>query len=202
MIDRERTIKEFGYSPDDLSKYSHKIIWAICDECGKERLVRFGAYKIKCKSCVHKRINLSKETLQKMKKCNLGRIHTKESRANMSKNHADMSGKNNPHYGKYGEKSSRWNPNLTDRDREVKRNYPAYYEWRKKVFERDSYTCQICYKLGVYLNAHHLDGYAENPEIRTTLENGVTLCKKCHDDFHHQYGRGNNTREQFIEFKG
>lgn len=67
MIDRERTIKEFGYDPNDLSKYSHKAVWAICDECREERLVRFGAYKIKCKSCVHKRINLSEETLQKMR---------------------------------------------------------------------------------------------------------------------------------------
>jgi dUTPase len=32
------------------------------------------------------------------------------------------------------------------------------------------------------------------------LSNGVTLCKKCHDNFHGIYGIGDNTKEQFQQF--
>lgn len=69
-------------------------------------------------------------------------------------------------------------------------------------FERDNYTCQVCGdNSGGNLNAHHLNGYANNPGERTLLKNGITLCEKHHKDFHHQYGYGNNIIEQFIEFK-
>jgi hypothetical protein len=26
------------------------------------------------------------------------------------------------------------------------------------------------------------------------------LCKNCHEDFHNNYGRGDNTEQQFIEY--
>ncbi len=53
---------------------------------------------------------------------------------------------------------------------------------------------------GGNLVAHHIESYNSNKDLRTTLENGITLCVDCHDKFHHIYGRGNNTREQFDEF--
>jgi len=102
---------------------------------------------------------------------------------------------------KRGDKNPNWNPSLTDDYREETRNYPEYHEWRIKVFERDNYTCQKCGKIGGDLNTHHIESYNSNKELRTTLENGVTLCAdKCHSSFHHLYGYGNNTREQFNEF--
>ena len=104
--------------------------------------------------------------------------------------------------GKYcGKDSPNYNPNLTDEERIVKRNYPEYTNWRKAVYERDNYTCQKCNisKSG-NLNAHHIESYDNNPEFRTNISNGITLCKKHHKDFHHQYGWGNNTREQLEEF--
>ena len=61
-----------------------------------------------------------------------------------------------------------------------------YKEWRKSVFERDDYTCQKCFlrsKKGnqVYIEAHHLKPFALFPEERFAIDNGVTLCKSCHD---------------------
>lgn len=105
----------------------------------------------------------------------------------------DMSGKKNPNY----------NSNLTDKDRQNRKTVYEYNEWRKAVYERDNYTCQCCGKRGGKLAAHHLESYDNNPELRTSLENGITLCgedKDCHGNFHHQYGYGSNTREQFEEF--
>ena len=53
--------------------------------------------------------------------------------------------------------------------------------WRKAVFERDNYTCQICRVRGKYLEADHIKPFAYFPELRFELTNGRTLCRKCHD---------------------
>jgi len=102
-----------------------------------------------------------------------------------------------------GENHYLWNFNLTDKEREINnyRQIPGYQKWRKEVFNRDNYACRICgsNKSGT-LNTHHIEGFSNNPELRTTLSNGITLCETCHKDFHHQYGYGDNTREQLNKF--
>lgn len=64
------------------------------------------------------------------------------------------------------------------------RNSSEYAQWRKKVFERDGYTCQMCGVKGGVLNAHHIKKYSEFPNLRYDLDNGVTLCKGCHRKVH------------------
>jgi hypothetical protein len=100
-----------------------------------------------------------------------------------------------------GKNNHKWKSELTEEDRIKDRSYPEYKEWRTAVYKRDNYTCQCCGKRCVELNAHHIESYNNNLGLRTILDNGACLCKKCHKNFHHQYGRGNNTKEQFIEFK-
>jgi len=87
-----------------------------------------------------------------------------------------------------GKEHWNWNKDKTDEEREIGRNYPEYTDWRTAVHERDSYTCQKCGGKHGELNAHHIDGYAANPELRTTLSNGITLHADEHNDLHHQYG--------------
>lgn len=60
------------------------------------------------------------------------------------------------------------------------RKSPDYKDWRKKVFERDDYTCQSCGKHGGNLNADHIKAFALFPELRFELSNGRTLCVPCH----------------------
>lgn len=94
-----------------------------------------------------------------------------------------------------------WNPNLTDEERQEKRDYSEYVQWRKDVYERDRYTCQHCKRVGGKLNAHHIEPFSTNQELRTELSNGVTLCQRCHRDFHARYGYKGFTKGQFDEWQ-
>jgi 5-methylcytosine-specific restriction endonuclease McrA len=63
------------------------------------------------------------------------------------------------------------------------RNYndPEYTEWRRLVKLRDLLTCQMCKKKGKRgLHVHHIRRYADYPELRYVVDNGICLCKACH----------------------
>ena len=95
-----------------------------------------------------------------------------------------------------------WNPELTEEDRDRERTKTKEYRnWIKGVFRRDNYTCQICGdSTSCNLSPHHLNGYDNFKDQRIDVDNGITLCKDCHKAFHHEYGYGGNTKEQFEEF--
>jgi hypothetical protein len=100
-----------------------------------------------------------------------------------------------------GENHPRWNDGLSDDDRNFKRSSPDYIKWRVSVYERDNFRCICCGDArGGNLVAHHLDGHNWCKERRTDVSNGVTLCNKCHLDFHSMYGFGNNNQKQFYEW--
>ena len=67
-------------------------------------------------------------------------------------------------------------------------------EWKKKVKERDGYTCQRCGELlnTTKLDSHHKMPVWFMPELRYDLDNGITLCKKCHHALH---GAGGSIKE-------
>ncbi len=98
-----------------------------------------------------------------------------------------------------GEKSPFYKKELTDEHRMVGRNFKELREWRAAVFKRDGYSCVKCHKNG-YLNAHHIMSYDTNETFREDMDNGVTLCRECHKDFHRKFGYGNNTIEQFTKW--
>src|SRR5688572_21261240 len=64
------------------------------------------------------------------------------------------------------------------------RNYddPEYKAWRLAVYRRDKFTCRMpgC-KSKKRINAHHIHRWADFPELRFVLSNGITLCKAHHD---------------------
>jgi 5-methylcytosine-specific restriction endonuclease McrA len=60
-----------------------------------------------------------------------------------------------------------------------------YREWRKQVFERDNWTCQICKrKKKIRIVAHHIKSFTDYPESRFEINNGITLCNSCHTQIH------------------
>ncbi len=88
----------------------------------------------------------------------------------------------------------RWNGGITDL-REAIRKCVKYTEWRTNIFDRDSFTCETCKEVGGKLEAHHIKRFADIIQENniTSLEqalacselwdtnNGITLCKECHD---------------------
>ena len=66
--------------------------------------------------------------------------------------------------------------------------YPGYKEWRRMVFTRDSFTCQMCGcdKSGT-LVAHHIISRVKDPRLLLEESNGITLCNDCHKEVH--YGK-------------
>jgi endogenous inhibitor of DNA gyrase (YacG/DUF329 family) len=57
--------------------------------------------------------------------------------------------------------------------------------WRRAVFARDEYTCQECGETDRhFLCAHHVFPWADFPEHREAVWNGITLCYACHAKVH------------------
>lgn len=72
----------------------------------------------------------------------------------------------------------------------------AYNKWRKAVYKRDNYTCQECffvsYEKSKELDAHHIIPHRLNPDLIFEVNNGITLCKDCHN-------KTRNKEELFVE---
>ena len=96
-----------------------------------------------------------------------------------------------------GEKHPLYNPNKEHND--ICRT-PEYAITKLNVHERDKYTCVSCGKKIYDPAFHHLYSVNTHKELACKIDNGVTLCKKCHRNFHNIYGYGNNTPAQFIDF--
>lgn len=71
-----------------------------------------------------------------------------------------------------------------------KRNDVAYRDFVKKVKERDNYSCMLKnQECSGYNIVHHIYGWAAYPELRYSINNGITLCQA-----HHPRGKKNEQR--------
>jgi len=132
---------------------------------------------------------LSEERKQHLSKvlkgrcCNTGRTHIKKGQrlspeTEFKKGHVPWSqGKPNPRF--QGVNNPRWKGGVTPEHLKIRWS-TEMKNWRKQIFERDNYTCQLCGKHGGNLNADHIKPFALYPELRFDLSNGRTLCVPCH----------------------
>ncbi len=155
----------------------------------------------------------TEETKLKISKANKGKIFSEKHRRNLSesqKGHIPWNkGKTNVYSekivirmsesqkGKYGKKNNNWKGGLTPLKKSIRHLF-KYRQWRSDVFTRDEFTCQQCGQLGGKLNAHHIKSfnlilqYYEITTLKQALEceeiwninNGITLCKKCHQNLY------------------
>lgn len=161
---------------------------------------------------------LSEEHKRKVSEGNKGKIMSLETRKKMSENQMGTGGH---FYGRHhseeskrktsktlkdggklaGEKNPAWKGGITPENHNIRAGI-EYHLWREAVFARDHFSDQKYGGGEGNLIAHHLRNFADFPELRTSIENGITLSEKSHIEFHKKYGKKNNTREQMEEFLG
>ena len=69
------------------------------------------------------------------------------------------------------------------------RSTEEYKEWRASVLARDNFMCQSCGITKAKLNAHHIKRFRNDIGGRTDIDNGMTLCERCHIELHSQEGK-------------
>ena len=135
-----------------------------CEHCGVEFETKIyelerGKSKFCSKSCA--RLAVSNEISKRFK----GRAKSLEHRMKISKSN----------------KKTKAPLRKQDRDalRDIRKSFEMN-EWRRLVFKRDDYTCQLCGIRGGDLNAHHVLSFVNFPKYRLEVDNGITYCEECH----------------------
>jgi 5-methylcytosine-specific restriction endonuclease McrA len=59
----------------------------------------------------------------------------------------------------------------------------ALHCWARVVRKRDNHTCKIC-NSNENPVAHHILYKKQYPKLSLDIDNGVTMCRECHYDFH------------------
>lgn len=77
----------------------------------------------------------------------------------------------------------------------------SYSEAMYNCFKRAKGKCELTGRITNNLQIHHLNGYHWSIADRCDLDNLIALDENIHREFHRKYGRMNNTRLQFEEFK-
>lgn len=140
--------------------------------------------------------HFSKETKLKMSIARRGTNHPLWGKHHTKKTIKKMS------LAKKGKKCYRWKGGITSTTIKI-RNSEKYQRWRQSVYIRDKFTCCKCGKVGGDLCAHHIKFFSElleEAEIKSpllslykaamiyqpiwNLDNGITMCKKCHKKLH------------------
>ncbi len=100
---------------------------------------------------------------------------------------------------KKGSDNPAWKGGITPLKAQL-RQIPLYKQWVLEVFQRDTFKCLLCKKKGGKLEAHHkkhfshiLEEYnitslneAMSCNALWDIDNGITLCKKCHKQVHNK----------------
>ena len=86
---------------------------------------------------------------------------------------------------------------VADKVQKNKNSRPSNNEkWRKDVLKRDDNTCQLCHCDNSTMHVHHIRRWIDYPELRTDVNNGITLCEKCHYKI---YGKEKEYEERFLQ---
>ena len=100
---------------------------------------------------------------------------------------------------KKGSKAYQWKGGISKINKRIRAGI-EFRLWREAVFARDNWICQKYGVKGGRLQPHHIKNFAQYPELRFAIDNGITFLEKAHKEFHKKYGYKNNTKEQLIEF--
>lgn len=131
----------------------------------------------------------------------LGKKASKETKIKLRKSHLGQRAWNEgiKQLQTTGDKNPNWKGGITPENHKIRTSLEMKL-WRKAVFERDNFICQKTSIVGGKLHPHHINNFADFPELRLAIDNGITLSEKSHKEFHKRYGNKNNTREQLLIF--
>jgi 5-methylcytosine-specific restriction endonuclease McrA len=79
---------------------------------------------------------------------------------------------------KKGSKPTNWQGGVRTKS-EVIKDDKRYKHWRLEVFKRDNFKCVICQSKNT-IQADHIFAKVKYPEKAFDINNGRTLCEKCH----------------------
>ena len=82
-----------------------------------------------------------------------------------------------PRLNTRGKKHHNWKGGVTSQNRLERVKFQQTIQ--KLIFERDSYTCQMCGSVRD-LQVDHIKPWANYPKLRFNMKNCRTLCAKCH----------------------
>lgn len=80
-----------------------------------------------------------------------------------------------------------------------------YKKWRKSVLKRDNHTCRKCKTEEQPLHAHHIKPLMFNLNLAFNVDNGLTVCPKCHYKIHktekvdHHINRGKTIDSELLK---
>lgn len=199
----------FFISKEDLEKlyFEEKLSYSQIEK--KLNLKRgriyswFKKYKIESRS-ISESTKGKKFTEEHKKKIAVSnsKPHTEDRKKNISKSKKGNTIISNEHREKIrlkfiglrtGSKHPMWKGGVSNVRNRLRQSF-EYKNWRKMVYDRDNYTCQMCLSSNKYLNCHHIvtfsyiadtqslisyDDYLKC-EFLWDIDNGITLCKDCH----------------------
>lgn len=120
-------------------------------------------------------------------KANTGKIFSIERRTKISewqtRRYEDVQERIKSSERQKGDKANNWKGGKT-KESKLLRSSMHFKLWREAVFKKDSWTCQQCGYKGKHLHPHHIKAFADFPELRFAIDNGVTLCASCHQEKH------------------
>lgn len=114
----------------------------------------------------------------------------KQSPESIEKRVSHLRGKKRPKYigdkiraKMMGENNHSWRGGISPENKRI-RTCAEMRRWIKNVLTRDNFTCRECGNVETQLNAHHIKSFRDFPELRFNVDNGITLCEKCHKELH------------------